>query len=161
VKARLLGEAGDVESARATLAAALKVNPHDASLLTAAGKLALQEKDFERAARHFEHGRKVAAFDGSWLAPLRVIYTQTGERDKLIDVLKEQVADDGDDLTARVELAKAYLADMKPESAAPLARDALMIDVTSVPAREAYLEALRALGKGDEAERFARRFAAN
>ena len=160
VKARLLMEAGDPTSARATLTAALKFHPDNARLLLAAARLAGEEKDFAAAAGYLEHGRKVAAYDGDWFNPLVRVYKETGEADKLIDVLKELIAENGDELDGRVRLAKAYLDGDKPEQAEKLARDALMIDVRHEEARKLYLDALKAQGRADDAERAARRFAA-
>ncbi len=160
VKARLLMEAGDATSARSTLTAALKINPDDPRMLLSAARLANEEKDYEAAAKYLEHGRKVAAYDGEWLQPLAKLYKTTDDKEKLIGVLKELVANDGDELDGRVRLARAYLDADKPEDAEKLARDALMIDVKSADARKAFLDALNAQGKTADAERAARRFEA-
>ena len=160
VKARLLMEAGDATSARSTLTAALKLNPDDVRLLLGAARLATEEKDWAEAARLLEHGRTVAGFETDWLTPLAKVYKTTGETDKLIGVLKEQVAGDGDELDGRLRLARAYLDADKPELAEKLARDALMIDIKSEDGRKALLESLKAQGRNADAERMERRFAA-
>lgn len=160
IKAKLLLDAGDTAAARATLTAALKLHPDEARLLLAAARLATDEKDYAAAAGYLEHGRKVSPYDVDWLPLLAKLYKTTGESDKLIGVLKEQVAGDGDELDGRVRLAQTYLDADKPEDAERLARDALMIDVKSEDARKAYLAALKAQGKTADAERLAARFEA-
>lgn len=160
VKARLLMESGDVVSAKSTLAAALKLNPDDPRLLITAARLAMGEKEFDEATKYLEHGRKVAPYDGEWLQPLAKLYKESGDTQRLIDVLKELVANDGDELDGRLRLAQAYLDADKPELAEKHARDALMIDVKSVDGRKSLLQSLKAQGRTADAERLERRFAA-
>lgn len=59
-----------------------------------------------------------------------------------------------------MRLARAFLDTDKPEEAEKLARDALMIDIKNEEGRKAFLDALKAQGKADEAERAAKRFEA-
>ena len=70
------------------------------------------------------------------------IYTKAEDADKLIDVLKEQVGNDPDDLKSRIKLAKLLSGAKKFAEAEEVARDAIRIDVTDAEAQKALLEAL-------------------
>ena len=137
VKARLLSTTGDDQAARQAIEAAAKINPNDPKLLLALGRMALQAKDWTKAAEAFEKGRRVAPLDADWIPTLIEIYTTTEDADKLTDVLKEQVANDPDDLQSRIKLAQLLLAAKKFAEAEPVARDAIRIDVTNVDAQKA------------------------
>lgn len=158
VRARLLSAAGDEDGAKAALDAAVKANPDDPRLILALGRVALEAKDWAKAAELFERGRKAAPVDGDWLPLLIQVYTQTGDADKLVDVLTEQVGNDPDDLKSRVKLAKLLSGSGKFAEAEEVARDAVRIDVTDGDAQKALLEALDGGKKAEEADALRKKF---
>jgi tetratricopeptide (TPR) repeat protein len=160
VKARLLSAAGDDDAAKQVLEAALKANPDDPKLILTLGRLAIEAKEWNRAAELFEKGRKIAPVDGDWLTVLIEIYTKTEDAEKLGDVLKEQVGNDPDDLKSRVKFAKLLCNGKKFAEAEPIARDAIRIDVTDKDAQQVLLEALEGQKKDAEVEAMKKRFGA-
>jgi tetratricopeptide (TPR) repeat protein len=158
VKVRLLTLAGDEDGARTVLDEAVKANPEDPRLTLAAGRLAMEAKDWARAAELFEKGRKTAPLEGDWLPLLIEVYTKAEDADKLTDVLREQVGNDPDDLKSRIQLAKRLVGIKKFEEAEQVARDAIRIDVTDAEAQKALLEALDGQNKADEATALRMRF---
>jgi tetratricopeptide (TPR) repeat protein len=159
VKARLLSSAGDEDAARHVVEAAMKTNPDDPRLLLAVGRMAMEAKDWQKAAEVFEKGRKSSPVDGDWLPVLIEIYTKTENTDKLVDVLKEQVGNDPDDLKSRIRLATLLSASKKFIEAEPVARDAMQIDATDPEAQKALLEALEGQKKEAEVALLKQRFA--
>ena len=160
VKARLLTQAGDEEGSKAAIEAASKANPDDPRLLAALGRMAIESKDWNQAAEILERGRKLAPVDGDWLPLLIEVYTKVEDAEKLIDVLKEQVGNDPDDLKSRVRLAKLLSKAKKYVDAEDVARDATRIDVTDGEAQAVLLEALEGQKKADEAAALRKRFGA-
>jgi tetratricopeptide (TPR) repeat protein len=158
VKAKLLARAGDEEEANAMLQKALKAKPDDPKLLSAVGKLLVEQKKYEEAAKLLEKGRSVAPLDGDWLEQLARIYKETKDNDKLIPILSTMVSLDPDDLTARTTLAKLCLDAKKYAEAEQHARDALMIDVANLPAKDVLIEALNQRGKKAEADKIKKRY---
>ena len=158
VKARLLAAAGDDDEARQVMAAAVRANPDDFRLVLALGRMAAEAKDWARAAEQFEKGRKAAPLDSEWLPMLIAVYTESGEKDKLADVLREQVGNDPDDLKSRQALATLLLETKKYAEAEQVARDAIRIDVTDADAQKALLDALEGQNKADEAKALRERF---
>lgn len=160
VKARLLALAGDEDGSRIAIEAASKANPDDPKLVLALGKLALEAKDWSKAADLFEKGRKTSPLDGDWLPLLVDIYTKTEDTAKLTDVLKEQVGNDPDDMKSRVTLAKLLTGAKKYAEAEEVARDATRIDVTDAEAQKALIEALEGQNKADEVAALKKRYGA-
>ena len=158
VKARLLSLAGDDDAARLAIEAAVTANPDDPKLMLALGRMAMEAKDWPKAAEMFERGRKMAPIDGDWLPLLVEIYTHADETDKLVDVLREQVGNDPDDLKSRLQLAKLLSGAKKFTQAEEVARDAVRIDVTNTEAQKALLDALDGQNKSDEVEKLKKRF---
>jgi tetratricopeptide (TPR) repeat protein len=159
VKARLLTQAGDEEGSRSAIEAAVKANPDEPRLLAALGRMAMEAKDYTKAAEILERGRKIAPVDGDWLTLLIEIYTKVEDADKLLDVLKEQVGNDPDDLKSRIKLAGLLTAAKRFVEAEEAARDATRIDVTDKEAQKALLDALEGQNKGKEVEELKKRFA--
>lgn len=158
VKARLLQRAGDDESAKEILAAALKANPDEPRLLLTAARFHIEAKEYAEAAALLERGRKVAPLDGDWRESLVKLYTETKDTEKLVAVLKEIVAEDPDELSGRIILSKAALDAGRFAEAEKYALDAIRIDVNKKEARENLLAALRAQKKDAEADKLAKRF---
>ncbi|HKA05860.1 MAG TPA: tetratricopeptide repeat protein, partial [Gemmataceae bacterium] len=161
VKARLLTMAGDDEGARSAIEAAVNANPDDPKLMLALGRIAMEAKDWTKAAEVFERGRKLAPVDGDWLPLLVEIYTKIEDGDKLTDVLREQVGNDPDDLKSRIKLAQLLNSAKKYVEAEEIARDAVRIDVTDGEAQKALLEALEGQKKSDDADKLRKRFGAS
>jgi tetratricopeptide (TPR) repeat protein len=158
VKARLLAAAGDDEAALGVLEEAAKANPDDPRLILMQGRIALEKKDYAKAAAAFERGRKTSPLDGDWLPLLIEIYTKTENAEKLTDVLQEQVGNDPDDLKSRVQLAELLIQANKFAAAADVAFDAIRIDVTAKNAQTVLLEALTGLKKMEEVAKLKKRF---
>jgi tetratricopeptide (TPR) repeat protein len=158
VKARLLALAGDDAESRAVMEAAQKANPDDYRLVLALGRMAMEAKDWSKAAELFEKGRKSAPLDADWLPMLIEIYTALEDNDKLADVLREQVGNDPDDLKNRQSLAKLLNETKKFAEAEEVARDAIRIDVTDAEAQKLLLAALEGQNKSEEADALRKRF---
>ena len=93
---------------RQAIEAAAKANPDDPKLMLALGRIAMEAKDWTKAAEMFERGRKTGpASTATGCRCLIEIYTQTEDADKLIDVLREQVGNDPDDLKSRLQAGEA------------------------------------------------------
>lgn len=158
VKARLLTAAGEDDAALALIDEAAKVNPDDPRLILTQGRIAMEKKEWAKAATAFERGRKSSPVDGDWLPLLIEIYTKMENTEKLLDVLQEQVGNDPDDLKSRIQLAQLLNQANKFGPAADVAYDAIRIDVTSKPAQEVLLEALTGLKKMDDVAKLKKRF---
>ncbi|HKB03487.1 MAG TPA: tetratricopeptide repeat protein [Gemmataceae bacterium] len=158
VKARLLSLAGDEDGSREVIEAAARANPDDSRMTLALGRLAMEAKDWTKAAEQFEKGRKTAPLEGDWLPHLIEIYTKVEDTEKLTDVLREQVGNDPDDLKNRIQLAKLLVGARKHAEAEEVARDAIRIDVTDGDAQKALLEALDGQNKDEEAKALRKRF---
>jgi cellulose synthase operon protein C len=161
VKARLLSAGGDDDGAREVIEAAAKANPEDPKLLLALGRMALEAKDWMKAAEQFEKGRKIAPVDGDWLPLLIEIYTKVENAEKLADALTEQVGNDPDDLKSRIKLAQLLSGSKKFAEAEVIARDAIRIDVTNAEAQKALVESLEGQQKDAEVEMLKKRFGAS
>lgn len=158
VKARLLLEAGDVETARGVVDAAVSANPDDTRFLLRAGGFYAEVKEWAKAADVLEKGRKLDPLGGDWLEQLARVYTEAKQTDKLIGVLKEVVTHDPDELAGRIKLAKTALEAKDLANAEFYAREAVRIDVTNPDARAVLLAALKAAGKADEVEKLTKWF---
>jgi tetratricopeptide (TPR) repeat protein len=150
VKARLLQNAGEDEQARKVLEAALDKQVPEPKILQALGKLYFEVKDFGAAAKIYELAHKADPYESKWLVELERIYTQTGEKEKRIEVLIKLVATDADDLDRRKRLAQMLLEAGRHAEAERYAREALEIDVRDREAREFLEKALLAANKTKE-----------
>ncbi|MGL6074207.1 MAG: tetratricopeptide repeat protein [Fimbriiglobus sp.] len=159
--AKLLSRSGDTEKATELLNLVSKKHPNDVQVINALVRMHMEAKNLDEAAKALEHGRKVAPLDGDWLGQLARLYRETEESDKLIDVLKELISHDPDELDGRVKLAENYLKAKDYPLAEKQAKDALQIDVMNEAARRVLLEALKAQNKTAEIEKLERRYVAD
>jgi tetratricopeptide (TPR) repeat protein len=151
VKARLLMASGDEDQARMLLESVVDSKLPETKVLQALGKLYYEAKDFPKAARMFELARKAEPLDRKWLVELARVYNQSGDRDNQINVLRQLVPTDADDLDDRRRLAQLLVeAEHYPE-AERYAREALEIDVLDMAAQQALGDALLGQGKLDDA----------
>src|SRR5207253_3005332 len=109
VKARLLMAAGDEDQAKAILESAVDSKQPELKVLNALGKLYFEAKEFGKAAETFELARKVEPYESKWLIELARVYAQSGDKDKHIQVLKDLVPTDADDLDQRKRLTRLLL----------------------------------------------------
>ncbi len=158
VKARLLTAAGDEDGSREAIEAASKANPDDPRLLAGLARMAMEAKVWTKAAELLERGRKIAPVDGDWLPNLIEIYTMVEDAEKLLDVLKEQVGNDPDDLKSRIKLAGLLNTSKKYVQAENVALDALRIDVTDTDAQKTLIDALEGQNKTKQVEEYKKRF---
>jgi tetratricopeptide (TPR) repeat protein len=99
----------------------------------------------------FEMASKAEPLDSKWLVELARVYNQSGDRDNQINVLRQLVPTDADDLDDRRRLAQLLVeAEHYPE-AERYAREALEIDVLDMAAQQALGDALLGQGKLDDA----------
>jgi predicted Zn-dependent protease len=109
--------------------------------------------EFDKAAEVFELGRKAEPGEPAWPKLLVGVYSQAGDKAKLIGALKELVPTDADDFKGRLKLAQLLLDAKEPAEAERYAREALEIDVRNADARTALFQALKAQNKEAEADR--------
>ena len=160
VKARLLKADGDEVAARKQIEAAVEANGSDSRLRAYLARMCLESKEFAAAAEQFEQCRRLAPLDGEWLEFLEEIYVKIDDKDKLISVLKEKIANNADDIKARIKLAEMLLDAKKPAEAEPFALEAIQIDVLSMEARKLLVQALKEQKKDAEAEKIEKRYSA-
>lgn len=160
VKARLLLRSGDDVAARELIDAAVKAHPDDARLLFTAAVLFLESKENEKAATLLERGRTIAPLEADWHGQLVRLYAETNETDKLLDILREVVSGDPDELIGRMKLARAAMAAGMHDVAERYAREAAQIDITNPDVQTLLIEVLTAAGKMDEAAKLKTRFSA-
>lgn len=158
LKARLLLRAGDEEAARELLEGALKESPQDPRLLNLVAKFHLDAEQYEKAAELFEKGRSLAPLEGDWDEQLVRIYSVTKNRAKLMNILKDIVSRDPDELAGRIKLARAALEEKQYKEAEFYARDAILIDVNNEDARNALMDALTAQGKDDDLAKLKKKY---
>jgi predicted Zn-dependent protease len=91
-------------------------------------------------------------FNTSWLVQLAKIYTKTDDKEKKLEVFKELVKVDPDDLLPRKRLAKHFLDLNDMAEAERYARMAIEIDVLDRDCQTYLLQALDAQGKDAEAK---------
>ena len=101
----------------------------------------------------YELGRKAEPYEKKWLEGLAKSYADAGDKAKQIDILKELVPLDADDLANRRRLAQLLIDAGKPADAEKYARQALEIDVLDSETQEALFAALEAQQKKAELER--------
>jgi tetratricopeptide (TPR) repeat protein len=151
VKASIILDAGDREQAQPLLEAALLEDPSEPKILRSLGKLNFEAKDYAKAAEMFEQGRRAAPYENHWLNELVQTYSQAGDKDKLIAVLKEVALNDSDDLSTRKQLTRIFLDLGQHEEAERYARQALEIDVMDPAAHENLADALASEKKWSDA----------
>jgi tetratricopeptide (TPR) repeat protein len=153
VKARLLMAAGDDETAIKVLEAGVDPRAPEPKVLVTLGKLYFEAKELQKAADLFELGQKAEPYDNKWLLELVRVYTQIGNKEKLIAVLKQYVPTDADEFVERKRLAGLLLQTDQPAEAERYARQALEIDVLDGDAQNMLIKALAAQKKDAEADR--------
>jgi cellulose synthase operon protein C len=158
LKSRLLARAGEDDAAKELLRSLRKSRPDDPRAIGALVRMYTEAKQLDEAAELLEHARKVVPLDGDWLNPLAAIYKETENTAKLIDVLKEIISHDPDELDGRVRLAKVSLEAKDYPQAEKYAKDALQIDVMHEEARKLLLDALKAQDKKAEIEKLQKRY---
>jgi tetratricopeptide (TPR) repeat protein len=158
VKARLLQDAGEEESVRTLLEAALDRREPDPKVLQALGKLYFEARDFSKAADIFELAHRTEPYESKWLVELLRVYTQSGDKGNQIQILEKLVPTDADDLDHRKRLARMLSEAGRYLEAERYARQALEIDVRDAEAQEYLLKALQAQHKASEAEKLRRIF---
>jgi tetratricopeptide (TPR) repeat protein len=151
VKARLVRQSGEDEQARTILEAAVNPNAPEPKVLQSLGHIYFEAKEFAKAAQMFEQARKVEPYESKWLVELVRVYAQTGEKDKSIQILKELVPTDADDLDDRNRLAQMLVESEQFTDAEKYARQALEIDVQDLAAQKALGDALLGQKKLDAA----------
>jgi tetratricopeptide (TPR) repeat protein len=142
VKARLLQSAGDDDQAKAVLEAALSDRDPEPKILLALGRIYFESRDFAKAAEMFERGRRVEPYENKWLSELVRAYSQAGDVERRINVLKDVIANDGDDVDSRKQLARLLVDNGRAAEAERMAGQALEIDVIDPEAHRALGDAL-------------------
>ena len=150
VKAKLLNDAGEAERAMTVLAAATDPKTPDAKVLKLMGKIQVDSKKTEAAVKTFELGRRLEPYESSWLVQLAKLYAQEKQDDKLIDVLKDLVPMDADDLPTRRKLAQLLLKAGNHAEAEKYGRQVLDIDVLDSEGQLVLEAALSAQNKADD-----------
>jgi tetratricopeptide (TPR) repeat protein len=158
VKARLLQDAGEDQSVRTLLEAALDRREPDSKVLQALGKLYFEARDFSKAADLFELAHRTEPNESKWLVELLRVYTQSGDKEKQIEILEKLVPTDADDLDHRKRLARMLSEAGRHREAERYAREALEIDVRDAEAQEYLLKALLAQNKSAEADKLRKIF---
>jgi tetratricopeptide (TPR) repeat protein len=142
----------DKGQAARILDAAIEPKAPDVKVLRLLGKLRLDGKEYDAAARIFELGRKAEPYESVWLIELARIYKATSSNDMLIGVLIDLVPTNADDLDARRLLAQLLLKAGRNAEAESYARQALEIDVLDSASQQTLEAALRAQNKKAEAD---------
>jgi cellulose synthase operon protein C len=142
VKARLLQSSGDDDQAKAVLEAALSDHDPEPNVLLALGRIYFESRDFAKAAQMFELGRRAEPYENKWLSELVRTYLQARDIERTINVLKDVIANDGDDIDSRKQLARLLLDKGRAAQAERVARQALEIDVIDAEAHRVLGDAL-------------------
>lgn len=150
VKARLALASGDKGLALALLEAVVAAEPPEVKVIKLLAKLQFEDKKFESAAQTLERGRKLEPHEPSWLVQLGRVHIQTGNKTRLIDVLKDLVPTDADDLVTRRKLAELLAEQKNHAEAERYARMALEIDVLDRQAQQILENALSVQNKQEE-----------
>jgi tetratricopeptide (TPR) repeat protein len=158
VKASLLLAAGDDKEALAVLETAVDEQAPEPKVVQELAKVYFNAKDPGKAARFYELGRQAEPYEKKWLEGLARVYAESGNREKQIDVLKELVPLDADDLENRRRLAQLLLESGQDAAAERYAREALEIDVLDQKVQDVLIRALVAQKKEDEARRLRQLF---
>src|SRR5206468_4174865 len=89
VKARLLQDAGEEESVRTLLEAALDRQAPEPKVVQALGKLYFEARDFAKAAEIYELAHRTEPYESKWMVELLRVYAQMGNKAKQIDMLEK------------------------------------------------------------------------
>ena len=122
-------------------------------------QLQIAQKKYPQAATTCERARKLDPHEPFWIIQLGKVYTQTKNKEKLVDIFEEVARIDPDDFTSRKVLAQHYQGLGKNAEAEKYARMALEVDVTDRACQEIYIGALNAQNRPDEANRWKAIFA--
>jgi tetratricopeptide (TPR) repeat protein len=158
VLATLERKAGNTTKERELLEAGLDRDRPDTRLLLELGKSYYNGKEYAKAAELLELGRKLEPSTRKWLLNLSAVYNQTGEKEKLISVLKELAPTDANNFDLRMELVELLLSTGKPADAEIYARQAVQINIRDAKAREVLLKSLTEQKKDAEADRLRKMF---
>jgi tetratricopeptide (TPR) repeat protein len=153
VKAELLLKSGGDDEARVLLEAALDKENPEPKIVQLLGRMYFEAKELDKAADMFELGLKAQPFEAKWLVELGRVYTQSGNKTKLIGVLKQLVMTDADELDQRKRLAKLLLEAKRYDEAEKFARQALEINVNNAEAQDLVHQSLVGQGKKDAADK--------
>ncbi len=140
----------ETDKAVALLEAVADGKPPQAKVFKLLAKVHFAAKKFPEAAKALERGRKLEPHVSAWIEQLAQVYLQTGDRAKLIDLLKDLVPADADDLVARRKLAELLAKEGRHAEAERYARMALEIDVLDGAAQQILENALTAQNKDKE-----------
>jgi lipopolysaccharide biosynthesis regulator YciM len=116
------------------------------------GKLQFETKKYAAAAVTYERCRKLEPFDPFWISQLSKCYTKTENREKMLEIFKEEVKTEPDNLPPRKTLAKHHLDAKEMAEAERYARMGIEIDVLDRDCQTYLLQALDAQGKDEEAK---------
>jgi thioredoxin-like negative regulator of GroEL len=151
VKARLLLRDKDAAGAKVVLEEAAKANPENVRVLAALGRLQVEAKEPDKAARTYEAIRAHGGAEADVLETLAQLYEMMKKTNALAEILAEVASRQPDNLMTRVRLAKLYAqAGGRPEKAEYWAKEALFVDVMNEEAKSILLTALRAQKKDTE-----------
>jgi tetratricopeptide (TPR) repeat protein len=153
VKAKLLDAAGDTKEAISLLEGAVDEKEPDPLVVGELARQYFNGKEPAKAVKMYELGHKAEPYEKKWLEGLAKSYADAGDKSKQIDVLKELVPLDADDLPNRRRLAQLLTASGKPAEGEKYARQGLEIDVLDKETQDALFEALEAQKKTEELER--------
>ena len=154
----MLFRSGKADTAISLLDSVANDDLKDTKPLKLYAKLQFDGKKYAQAATTCERGRKIDPNDTTWIKLLGVIYVQTKQKDKLIEIAEEVTKMDVDDIGPRKMLARHYLDLGKHAEAERFARMGLEIDVLDRECQQIILEALPALNRQDEADRLRKIF---
>jgi predicted Zn-dependent protease len=152
VKAMVLIDSRDNDLAFTLLENGTSDDTKDARPLKLLGKLQFESKKYTAAAKTFERCRKLEPYDTGWLVQLAKVYGKTLDKEKMLEVFKDVVKVDPDDLFPRRTLAKHFVDANNMAEAERYARMALEIDVLDRDSQTYLLQALDAQGKDGEAK---------
>jgi cellulose synthase operon protein C len=150
VKARLELAGGNQAAALKLLQAAVDPQAPEPKVLLELGKLYYEDSNFAKAAETFELGRKSDPQNSQWLEQLLRVYTQASDKDRQIQVLKDLLPTNPDDLDQRKRLAKLLSEAGRHAEVERIARQALEIDILDKDVQELLLKALTAQKKEKE-----------
>lgn len=155
VAAKLFSEKLREDRAREFLTRAAALGADDFGTHFALGQMYLKDGSEANAIAHFELAKK--ALPGGLLPganpylALADIYRKTGEEEKEIKELEELVAIDMEDFKARKRLAKLYRKREKLEDVVRILSEAALMEVRDIELHAYLGEALRDLGRHEEA----------
>jgi tetratricopeptide (TPR) repeat protein len=142
---------GDRAHAIELLRGALNPDDPQVDALMLLTNLMLESKDYAQTQRLASLGDQRFPLEANWLAGLAVAYRESGQRDKLAEVLARRAEGDSDDLSIRLELARLDQDRNDFESAERWALDAIHIDVMNAEAHAILARAEGQRGRNEAA----------